>query len=887
MTNDPLIGKHLGSYQILEPIGQGGMATVYKAMQPAMNRTVAVKILTAQMASNATFQARFKQEAQMIASLEHPHILPVFDLGEQDGLVYIAMRFMGFGTVQARMASGPVPLRDIARWIEQVASALDYAHQRGVVHRDVKPSNVLLDSQNNAFLADFGIAKWMEGSIQLTGSAVIGTPQYMSPEQGQGLKIDGRSDEYSLAVMAYEMITGQPPFQAETPLAIVLKHVTEPVTPPSLLNARVPQAISDVIVKALNKEPSDRYLTTMAFAEALSAAIVSAPVPGTAQLPASAVPTEQVHITKAQPSPRKPIGRPLAIALVMLLVIALGIGGVVLVTAIQPTPDRPVAVVTLGPNVRIETPTPAVIPIGSTPTVEASTVSSTTTPIDACQPIYAESFDDPSTGLPGGEQEGAAWGYAGGEYQLLIKAANFYQTRMLGPQLTDYAAEVDVRFASDVGGDYGLVVAARNADDYIAFVVDAAQKYAITRRTPDGSTIIQDWTFASAIKPGSAVNHLRAVQRGREIAVYANAVLLRVIIDDGDPALERQIGVTAASFARGGVEARFDNLRICKAPSSLSANRVTLIDTFDDNRNGWAPKRYSANGSTAIENGQFTINAVYNNQDYGWAEWNPNVAFDQLNLEVDVQIAEGAPQSQIGVMFGVQDLDNYYLFRLTNDGRYVVYRRVAGSNQAITEATASIAIKPDRQVNHLRLSVISNTLTALINNQPVLQAAIAYEPGFVGFWCGVFAPGQTRCTFDNLSATGTPSTGPLTIYPFCNCRRDARLKQPLTASWFWRFKSADLIERFKSSAVLTVTLDGETLVNPAQYWGVSQPVDDGIALPWQYQLPALTPGNHILEFIVHSDVELTDGFDGNGDGKPDAYGPGDFLSGYVEVVVQP
>jgi|GEM_PF-755935 len=878
--SDPLIGKTLGSFEILEAIGQGGMALVYKARQPAMNRSVALKVLSTPMTVNPAFLARFKQEAQMIASLEHTHILPVYDLGEQDGWVFIAMRYMSHGTLTSRIAQGSIPLKDVSTWIEQIGSALDYAHQRGVIHRDVKPSNVLLDAQGNAFLADFGIAKWSEGSLNLTGSGVIGTPQYMSPEQGQGLKIDGRSDEYSLAVMAYEMIIGKPPFEAETPLAIVLKHITEPLTPPISINPRVPQSVSDVISKALNKDPNDRYPTTAAFAQALSAVIAAAPIGGTVPLP-SAAPTEEVHFTQHEPikAPRR--FRPIGIVAAVLVLLTIGIGGLLIISRNQPPPDRPAVTIGLGANVIAETPTPAVTPIGTTAISETSTVNA-----DRCTPpLFAETFDNPNSGLPRGEQVDTRWGYVDGAYQLLISVANKMQTRLIAASFTDYDATIEARFASNKLGGYGLVAAARGANDYYTLMIDGAGRYTITRRSPQGTQVLRDWTYSPAVNEGQAVNRLRAVQRGNEIAFYANDVLLKTVEDDGDPAAKRSIGLAAASFSTG-TDVRFDNLRVCPPADRSAAQQVTLLDAFDDNRNGWAPQQFGAVGGSTIENGQFTFEAIYTLTPKVVLNWNPNIAFDALDLRVTAQVVSGTPASRASVIFGLQDLDNYYAFDISNDGRYYLSRRESGQISTVAEGTSPF-IHTNLARNQIHLAVISNTLLVAVNNRQVTQAAIDYTPGYIGLRCGAHQPGSTRCAFDDLQAVGTPSDRLLFLYPFCNCRRTAFGDQPVEVRWSWAAKTPAYLDQWKADTVLTVTVDGVPVVNPRQYWTPATVVAGDAEMFWIYPMPALEPGAHLIEFVVWSDKKLTDGLDENGDGQLDTYGPGDILTGYVEVIVQP
>src|SRR5450432_2920924 len=269
-----LIGQRLGQYEITALLGEGGMAAVYRAHDLTVKRDVAIKVIKHHLLNKDEFIQRFEREANTVASLSHPFILKVFTYGEAEDMVYLVMELMVGGTLAQQIRRGPLPVDQTSRMLDQIASALDYAHQKGILHRDLKPHNVLLDEAGNAHLSDFGIAKLLNETSVLTQSgAVMGTPAYMSPEQWQGQPLDARADLYSLAVMLFEMLTGGLPFTADTPVGLMHKHMS--VTPPSLRTIRgeLPEAVEDVVQKALAKEPADRYVSASAFADAFKAAL--------------------------------------------------------------------------------------------------------------------------------------------------------------------------------------------------------------------------------------------------------------------------------------------------------------------------------------------------------------------------------------------------------------------------------------------------------------------------------------------------------------------------------------------------------------------------------------------------------------------------------------
>ena len=286
---DPRIGTDLGSYRIEAVIGRGGMGVVYRAEQLGLARKVALKILAPVLVDDEAFRQRFVRESQMAAAIDHPNILPIYEAGEVDGVYFLAMRFVDGADLETRLRSGPLEPPQAVRLLGQVASALDAAGEAGLVHRDVKPANILIASSrgiekaDHAYLSDFGLTKHRGSQTGLTQTgAFMGTLDYVAPEQVEGRPVDSRTDQYSLACVAFHCLTGATPFARDTDIAIAMAHLHDPPPSASAIRPELPAAVDAVLARGMAKRPDDRYPTSEAFALALREALgvrVSEPHP--------------------------------------------------------------------------------------------------------------------------------------------------------------------------------------------------------------------------------------------------------------------------------------------------------------------------------------------------------------------------------------------------------------------------------------------------------------------------------------------------------------------------------------------------------------------------------------------------------------------------------
>lgn len=787
-----LIGKTVGQYQIVEQIGAGGMATIFKAYQPSIDRYVAIKILPRQLAEDENFVKRFAHEAKAIAALEHPHILPVHDFGTEGKLNYMVMRYVKGGTLSNLMGK-TLPYEKVVQIVGNVARALDYAHERGVVHRDIKPSNILIDEHGEVLLTDFGIAKMVESSkaTQLTAAgSILGTPAYMSPEQAQGKEIDGRSDIYSLGVVLYELLTGSPPYEAETPFAIVLKHINDPLPPPRNVNPNIPEALERVVLKAMSKDPRQRFATAAQMEQALQNALKE--MEGVMVIPRPSTSPGEPDTMKdvpQPPTPRPAAGKsstgPLliggAVALILLCVLG-GAGLIVLglmgssedVSAVTPTLSS--NVVSVGEN---STPTPAnptATPTSEptpepTPTPEEDNVEveddPSNPPLDQAdsEVLFEDDFDNNRNGWFVGQETDEYGEYdaeiGDGVYSVYIKAtAEDGNTSWFQPEdleLDDFTYVVEVnQVEASADFRYGLTFRSTAEGDYYLFEVDNyGFEVWLYRAAAEEFEVLLDYTESSAIDPGG-YNLLAVEADGPTMTFFINSEEVGVVEDD--TLTSGSIGLAFVVFEQEEeLRVEFEYLAVYALDGDTGGEEIIFADYFDSDAKGWATgsfeDSYSENEVT-IADGEYRFTVTSKPEQAPYVEKKlPNQSFSDFILTVDAIPQDGEEYYSYGVAFRENSEGHTYAFEIGNDLLYGVFL-FDGEWKTLKDWSSSGVIIPG-EPNQITVIADGSSLSFIVNGETLTTLEDdTLSEGTVGFVIEMFEPETTaEVVFDNLILT--------------------------------------------------------------------------------------------------------------------------------------
>jgi serine/threonine-protein kinase len=567
-----LAGATLGRYQVISRLGRGGMADVYKGFQPSLDRYVAIKVLHPSMVEDEEFVRRFQREAKNVARLRHPNIIQVFDYDNQGDIYYMVMEFLDGPTLKAALEEvhrrrEEMPLQVALRIISDVGAALAYAHEMGVVHRDVKPANIMLDRTGRVILTDFGVAKMLTGTKVTVTGTVLGTPAYMSPEQGMGEPGDHRSDIYSLGVVLYELATGRLPYDADTPLAVLLKHAHDPLPMPRSVNPSLPEEIERIILRALAKEPADRYPTVQAMIDdihGLPPATVPATQPGaldTRSLAARA--PESASVAPARPTPlpsrtatsttRRTVFLGGGAAVVVLACLGLAAAGAL---ALYLFGDQLTALVAPAP--------PTAVAEGPTPTFVPRPTRTQPAPVTPLGPpgavILEDSFDNAESGWRQYEDLGGGADYGDGLFRIWVDEVLTDYVSTPGHDLHDVRLTVSTfKAGGPDDNDFGLICRYTDDANYYALLI-SSDGFAGVMLMEDG---VRSWPqhegmlSSEAIVQGASVNEITGECIGDHLALHVNGQLVADVRDStfasGD------VGLIAGTFEEGGVEIHFDN----------------------------------------------------------------------------------------------------------------------------------------------------------------------------------------------------------------------------------------------------------------------------------------------------------------------------------------
>ena len=495
-------------FTVLGQAGKGGMGAVFSAEQHAPRRKGALKVLA--RAPDATTLEAFRREAAAIARLEHPRIVPLYSYGEHAGSPYLVMRYLGGGTVADRIRQGAVDLPGAERWLRAMAEALDFAHQQGVIHRDVKPSNILLDEQGNAYLSDFGIA----GTLADARSGVpTGSAAYMSPEQGRGEAVDRRADIYALAVTLFECLTGKKPYTAETALGVIVRHMHDPIPSAHDLAPAVPAAVAEALRWGMAKNPAERPRTTGDFARLVRQAIENPEAPLRPSVPAAAAVKAAAEAGQAARIPRTAPRRRWALIVGLAV---LGLAGVALVAG------GALAALLL-PGSGTQTRPTATLPLG--------VATAQPTPIGQ---LLADDFSDPTSGFAvlSDEDGGVAYAEGGLQFTALTEGVRWYSPsgRI---EAQDVVIEATTLVVSGPPlGEIGVLCRFRDLEHFTALGLRGDGQAAIWQVENGATSYLQEWTPVSGLQlqPGAPLQ-LRAQCRAGDLRLEADGDLLAQAVD--------------------------------------------------------------------------------------------------------------------------------------------------------------------------------------------------------------------------------------------------------------------------------------------------------------------------------------------------------------------